>query len=236
VTIRLGISVEGQTEERFVKDLLAPHLEARGVYATAIIVATSRSAGGRKHKGGGINLDRVTSELTRLLKGYSDGFVTSLYDFYGFEDKSAGETVVELEHRIGARLGAPGNLIPYVQQHEYESLLLSDAAIVAEYFKAPALEGEIGKAIAESGNPELVNDSPLTAPSKRLDAWTGTHAPKMRYSNDTKTRHGPRLAARLTLPVIRAACPRFADWIGRLETLGAAHGQTPVLPLPPPRV
>ena len=74
MTIRLGISVEGQTEERFVKDLLAPHLEARGVYAIPIIVATSRSAAGKKSKGGGINLDRIAGELQRLLGGFSGGF------------------------------------------------------------------------------------------------------------------------------------------------------------------
>jgi hypothetical protein len=223
VTIRLGISVEGQTEERFVKDLLAPHLEARGVYAIPIIVTTSRSAGGKKRKGGGINLDRIAGELQRLLGGFRDGFVTSLYDFYGFEDKRPDETVEALEIKIADRLGKPPNFIPYVQLHEYEALLLSDAAILAAYFQAPALEREVRKVVTKAGNPEMVNDSPLTAPSKRLDGWTGTHAPSMRYSKDTKTRHGPRLAARLTLPVIRAACPRFASWIDRLETLGAAR-------------
>ena len=128
-----------------------------------------------------------------------------------------------LETKIADRLGKPRNFVPYVQLHEFESLLLSDAAIVAEYFNAPALQGAVGKAVTEVGNPERVNDSPLTAPSKRLDRWTETHAPRMRYSKDTKTRHGPRLAARLTLPVIRSACPRFAAWIGRLETLGGAR-------------
>jgi hypothetical protein len=227
VTIRLGISVEGQTEERFVKDLLAPHLTMHDVAAIPIIVATSRSASGKKHKGGGINLDRIAGELQRLLGGFRGGFVTSLYDFYGFEDKRPGETAEALEERIAVRLGTPPNFIPYVQLHEYEALLLSNAATVAAYFQAPALAREVRKVVTQAGNPELVNDSPQTAPSKRLDSWTSTHAPRMRYSRDTKTRHGPMLAARLTLPVIRAACPRFAGWLSRLERLGAPQ-QTPV--------
>jgi Domain of unknown function (DUF4276) len=140
LNVRLGISVEGQTEERFVKDLLAPHLAGFGVHATPMIVATSRSAGGRKAKGGGINMDRIAGELGRLLQGYRDGFVTSLYDFYGFEDRPRGTGVEDLEARIAARLGAPRNLIPYVQLHEFEGLLLSDPATVADYFQAPELE------------------------------------------------------------------------------------------------
>jgi Domain of unknown function (DUF4276) len=233
VTLRLGISVEGQTEERFVKDLLAPHLAMHNIAAIPIIVATSRSASGKKSKGGGINLDRIAGELRRLLGGFRGGLVTSFYDFYGFEDKQPSETVDALEARIAKRLGKPPNLIPYVQLHEYEALLLSDAATIAAYFQAPALEESVRKVVTKAGNPELVNDDPATAPSKRLDAWTEAHAPKMRYSNDTKTRHGPMLATRLTLPVIRAACPRFGAWLGRLEALGAPQ-QTPPLPSAPP--
>jgi hypothetical protein len=112
VTIRLGISVEGQTEERFVKDLLAPHLTMHDVAAIPIIVATSRSASGKKHKGGGINLDRIAGELQRLLGGFRGGFVTSLYDFYGFEDKRPGETAEALEGRIAVRLGTPAEFHP----------------------------------------------------------------------------------------------------------------------------
>jgi hypothetical protein len=222
VTIRLGISVEGQTEERFVKDLLAPHLASLQIYAVPVVVATSRSASGKKSKGGGISLDRIAKELERLLRGHPDGFVTSLYDFYGFEGKQTGETVSGLEERIAARLGAPRNLIPYVQLHEYEALLLSDPAIVATYFRAPAVEAIARKAIAVAGGPEQVNDNPSTAPSKRLEAWTRAHAPSvLHYWKATKTRHAPLLAARLTLPVIRAACPRFNAWVTQLETLAA---------------
>ena len=186
MSIRLGISVEGQTEERFVKDLLAPHLVGFGVYATPIVVTTSRSASGQKAKGGGIN----------------------------------GETVDHLETRIAASLDTPRNLIAYVQLHEFEGLLLSDAAITATYFDAPAMEPLIRQAISSAGSPEAVNQGMTTAPSKRLEAWTRQLGPTSRfYSKGTKTLHGPRLAARLTLPVIRAACQRFSRWLSKLEAL-----------------
>jgi uncharacterized protein DUF4276 len=220
MSIRLGISVEGQTEERFVKDLLAPHLANFEIYATPVIVTTSRSASGMKAKGGGINMNRVANELRRLLGGYPDGFVTSLYDFYGFEDKGESETVDALETRIAFALGNPRNLHSYVQLHEFEGLLLSDAATAADYFQASALEHLINSAVSRAGSPEQVNDNAATAPSKRLETWTGKHAPAVqRYSKATKLLHGPQLAARLTLPVIRGACPRFNAWLTQLECL-----------------
>lgn len=222
MSVRLGISVEGQTEERFVKDLLAPHLAMLQIFATPVIVTTSRSAGGRKAKGGGINVSRVTHELRRLLNGYSNGFVTSLYDFYGFEDRRPSETVGDLELRLAQALGSPKNFISYVQLHEFEGLLLANAEIVADYFGASELHTLVADAVARAGTPELVDDGPLTAPSKRLEAWTQRHAAmQRRYSKATKTLHGPELARRLSLPVIRAACPRFHCWLKRLENLAS---------------
>jgi hypothetical protein len=222
MTVRLGISVEGQTEERFVKTVLMQHLQGFGVYATPVPVATSRSADGTKARGGGINIDRVGNEIGRLLRGFSDGYVTTLYDFYGFEDKRPGDAVEHLEARIAARVGSPERLISYVQLHEFESLLLSDAAVAADYFQASKLVALITQAVSRAGTPEQVNDGHQTAPSKRLEAWTRDHSPRLqRYSKATKTRHGPQLAARLTLPVIRRACPRFDAWIGRLEAVSA---------------
>jgi len=221
MSIRLAISVEGQTEERFIKDVLAPHLGLFGVYAIPVVVATSRSASGAKSKGGGINTDRINSELSKLLYGFSKGFVTSLYDFYGFEDRIPGENVWELENRISNKLGNPRNLITYVQLHEFEGLLLSDSMIVAEYFHKPDLRQIVTSTVKAAGGPEQVNNGTLTSPSKRLEQWTGTNTRvDLRYTKATKTRHAPQLAARLTLPTIRAACPRFHAWVERLERLG----------------
>ncbi len=41
--IRLHITAEGQTEERFVKDVLAPYLGERGVWVDARCVLTGRN-------------------------------------------------------------------------------------------------------------------------------------------------------------------------------------------------
>ena len=44
---RLFIVVEGQTEEEFVKDLMAPYLQEKEIYVYPVIIHTSKG-----HKGG----------------------------------------------------------------------------------------------------------------------------------------------------------------------------------------
>ena len=87
--IRLAISVEGQTEEEFVKEVLADHLRDLGVEPQPI------KAGGR---GGNVSVERLASEMAKLY--WSFDFVTSLVDFYGFLRRKASETVDQLETRI----------------------------------------------------------------------------------------------------------------------------------------
>jgi len=49
--MRLYILCGGQTEDRFVKELLAPYLLPQNIFATPIICETKRSAS-KKNKGG----------------------------------------------------------------------------------------------------------------------------------------------------------------------------------------
>lgn len=61
-------------------------------------------------------------------------------------------------------------------------------------------------------SPEDINDSPQTAPSKRLEALCPG------YSRQ-KPRLGPLIAEHIGVERIRAACPHFDQWLQRLETL-----------------
>ena len=101
--VRVGVSVEGATEERFIKMVLAPYLATRQVYITPISV------------GGGINLDRIRSELKRMANSFS--YVTTFYDFYGFQGREVGETKASLEEKIKQHThsNVQAKLIPYVQ-------------------------------------------------------------------------------------------------------------------------
>lgn len=74
--VRLAVSVEGQTEERFIKEVIAPHLQDLGVYADPVLLGRS---------GGDVSIPRVRKDLTNLLRSFDR--VTTFYDFYGFKGK-----------------------------------------------------------------------------------------------------------------------------------------------------
>ncbi len=101
--VRIGISVEGTTEERFIKTTLQPYLAQKGIFLFP------RSLRGH------VNVERVGHELSRL--SHSFDFITTFYDFYGFQRKQAGETKASLEERILASVTKTqrNKCIPYIQ-------------------------------------------------------------------------------------------------------------------------
>lgn len=211
---RLAISVEGQTENEFFKRVVASHLEAFGIYATPIIVTTKRVLDGTNHKGGDISIDRATNEIKRLIHAFD--FVTTYYDFYAFKGRTKTDTPTSLAAAISHASGSPANLIPYVQQYEFESLLFADCEAIGQQFCSELVSGELQSAVTEKGGAEKVNDSYDTCPSRRIESACKTLA-SAKYD---KRFHGPAIAERIGLEKIRAACPLFSDWMQKLEALG----------------
>lgn len=87
----LNVVVEGQTEERFVKHLLAPYLSERGVYAVARVVKTGRK---RRHdvRGGLLTYVHLKNDLGRWMReqpGYGACF-SPMIDLYGLPDDFPG--------------------------------------------------------------------------------------------------------------------------------------------------
>jgi hypothetical protein len=199
--VRLAISVEGQTEERFIKMVLVRHLQARGIYAVPLTLGSG---------GGHVSLSRIRKDLNNLANSFDK--VTTLYDFYGFHDKKAGESKDSLEHKILECVAAPlrARIIPYVQMHEYEGLLFSSPEAIENNLQQTGLADWANKILQQfAGNPEKINDSKETAPSKRL----------LRETSYIKTVHGPNIAKDIGLIVLRAKCPGFGAWLDILEAL-----------------
>jgi len=205
---RLAISVEGSTEREFVMQVLQPHLWSFEIDIRAIVVTTKRLVSGPNRKGGSVSVDRAASEIKRLLPNFD--FVTTLYDFYGFVGKGPGETPEDIETRISHHLGNPRSLIPYVQRHEYEAILFSSPHHIAAAFQEPDKEVHLTQIVTTCGGPEEIDDNPVSAPSKRLQAI---------FPNYDKAFHGPAIALAIGLAAIRPSCPRFGAWIDRLEAL-----------------
>jgi len=210
--IRVGISVEGQTEYEFCQKFLTPYFRSFQIELTAIIVSTKREKCGTKHKGGCINLDRVSNEIKKLLPSFD--YVTTFYDLYGFKGIDLELTADELEKQIFERFNTH-KLIPYIQKYEFETLLLSDPSYYEEYF-----EDEKAKIAVENmiyscgGDVENVNNSRETSPSKRLiklfDDFNDSYQ---------KLFHGELILEEIGLDKAIKECNRFALWIEKIKSL-----------------
>ena len=215
--ISLAIVSEGRTEQAFVKQVLAPHLQDRGVFAVAPLV----HRGGR---GGKVHMCALTDRMSELARARSDTSVTSLVDLYGFVDKgkASAEDLEEqantaIRERIGSRFNEEA-VFSYVQQYEFEALLLSDAESARRWLQDrlppahSAAASALERAVRNRHSPEDIDDKYDTAPARRI---------KRAFPGYDKTAHGPQLAAHIGLERMREACPRFGRWLGRLEDLGA---------------
>lgn len=207
--VRLAISVEGPTEQEFVRGTPQGHLWDHGIDCRAVIVTTKRLITGPNQKGGSISLERAIREVRPLLSNFD--YVTTLYDFYGFRGRKQGQTADDVEREIAERLARPRKLIPYLQMHEFEALLFSSPEHVAAMFSEPDKRRALEEIVRRASGPEKINDDPETAPSKRLGRLFNSYDKKF---------HGPAIAAQIGLSTMRARCPRFDKWIERLEELG----------------
>lgn len=96
--------------------------------------------------------------------------------------------------------------------HEFEALLFSDCLAFPQTLHAPDIAQHLQRQRDEFESPEEIDDSPETAPSKRIQSLLD------RYE---KPLMGVRGAQAIGLPKIREACPHFDSWLKKLEALGS---------------
>jgi len=211
---RVCIVCEGSTEANFIQQCLAPYLEPAGVYAYGSII---KAPSGR-HKGGRVTIDRLARHISHEYHAFDR--LTTLVDFYGFKDRD-GLSRAETEHAILEKTRELTTgfddryILPYVQLHEFEGLLFTDPA--AFEWVQDGWSKKVHQALTDVASafasPELINDSPETAPSKRILKIF----PEGTYS---KTEHGPLIAESIGIEAIRAKCPAFKEWVGKLLAWG----------------
>lgn len=217
------ILVEGQTEERFVKDVLAEALRERGLDLRPTLLVTKHVKDGPNFKGGVTNFARFEGDLRRLLHGSGGAFVTTLLDYYGLPDDFPGmadrppgspeKRVRHVEQAIQAHFGVPHRFLPFLALHEFEAWLFCAPKVLAEVLTEPALESAFAAVRNGFATPEDINDGATTAPSKRILQL----APKFK-----KPLHGPNALSHIGLDLLRAECPHFAGWVGKLEAFAAS--------------
>jgi len=210
--IRVAVSVEGQTEMEFCKKVLTPFFRVYSVELVPIVVTTSRDKCGTKHKGGCINVDRIKSEVQKLLHSFD--YVTTFYDYYGFRDRPVDD-VDMLEKNLFELFSNP-KFIPYIQMHEFETLLFSKPEYYEEYFGDDRVTQEMQSIIAQFQNDiEKINDSPQTAPSKRIENLF-----ELVEESYDKVFHGEGIAGDIGIETMRQKAKRFNRWIEKIITLG----------------
>ena len=202
---RIYVMVEGQTEEAFVSNLLVPHYARLGRYLTPIIVSTSPG-----HKGGVVSYAKVKPQIVRQCRQDAGAWVTTLYDLYALPTDFPGKAAPAypahasgsakaryLETQLRQDIAEP-NFLPNLLVHEYEALLLTQPAQFEQWTSNAKVPATLAQAVAQAGSPEDVNDSPHTAPSKRILAVMADYA---------KPYHGPLIACAIGLDFLRPAFP-----------------------------
>ena len=214
---------EGQTEEVFVSEILAPVLREGNVSLSSRLISTSRHS-----KGGALNAQRVLRFLRNTLRERRDTYVTTLFDLYGLPSDFPGrsEAAREIDSvdqaiAVEAKLHTtvidfaecrPDRFLPHIQPHEFEALMFSDTAKFADVEPAwRTYVGQLEAARRSVRSPEHINDGPETHPSARLENLL-----RPRYN---KVRHGRAVSARIGIDRMRAECAHFDDWMARVETL-----------------
>lgn len=217
------VFAEGESEEQFIKRIVAPSLNHLQVYLKPQQLHTSKHA-----KGGAVNFERLKINARNTLRQYPDAVLTTFLDLYGlasdFPQFSESKNTSNVHDRIQKLESALAEaiishvgcrterFIPHIQPHELEGLFFSDvnALIRAEpdwKKHLPSLQ-----TVRNSyPTPEHINDSYDTKPSQRLE-----NILKPAYK---KTRHTPLIAEQVTLAKMEQECPHFKSWLERLRGL-----------------
>lgn len=221
--IEVIVFAEGQTEERFIKQVVAPALRQLQVFIKPQLLQTSQTA-----KGGAVTFDRLKYYARNALRQHPDAILSTFLDLYALETDFPGFAESKKKPEVYSRVNClqkalhdaivthakcrPERFIPHIQPYEYEGLLFSDVKALS------AIEPTWAKSLAELihirasvETPEHINDGYETKPSKRLE--------KLLKPTYKKTRHGPLAAERITLATMEAECAHFRGWMEKLRHL-----------------
>ena len=221
--IHLNITTEGQTEFRFVKDVLCKHLLPFGIYCNVRSVLTSKEY---KKRGGMTSYVKVKKDIQQWMKqdNSADRRFTTMFDYYALPNDFPGyvdaqklnnpyDKIACIEKAFAEDMN-DYRFIPYFQLHEFEALIYSDLDILSHEYenKANAIK-HLKKVLSQApfnNNPELINDRKETSPSHRII----TKIPEYQ-----KVSSGSLLTDLITIDKIRAKCQHFNEWLIRMENL-----------------
>lgn len=219
----LNVLCEGQTEEKFVKDVLRPYLRDNlGIVVKHRLLMTSKS---KDAKGGLLSYTQAMRDLKLWMKeakdnAYEKNAFTTMFDLYALPTdfpqweegnrRTGYERVEFLENALAQEFG--DNFIPYIQLHEFEALVFCGLKYLRmEYPQCVKEIDGLEDVLTSYGNPEKIDNSPHTAPSKRIMV-----ALKDKYRYD-KVKSGTVVTSQVGVDELRGKCRHFNDWLLRIE-------------------
>lgn len=227
--MRLLVHVEGQTEEDFVNYVLSLHLYQAGY--TSVSARLLGNARQRSHRGGIRPWETVRKDIVDHLAEDPESLATTMVDYYGLPDSWPRREEAKLQAALIDKAALiqealrndisdqfddafdRGRFVPFVIMHEFEGLLFSDPARFAQGIGKPELSTQLQSIRNGFPTPEEINDSPDTAPSKRVLTL---------YPRYQKPLLGVRAVQEIGLDIIRRECLLFDGWLNELEARAGA--------------
>lgn len=220
----LNVLAEGYSEKNFVEKMLGRYLDPRNrmIFSRCVTTSIDRRKG-KIHRGGISSYVKVKNDLQKWLKECpgSDVRFSTMFDYYalpvdfpGFNEANQKNDVYEkvkiLEEAFATDIG-DWRFIPYIQLHEFESLIFVDPqALDFTYIDKEDSISNLVEIAQEFGNPELINNGPETAPSKRI---------LKEIPEYDKVVAGVDTLELIGVDLLKQSCKHFCEWIIKLENV-----------------
>lgn len=214
---RILILCEGQTEETFVKRILAPHLQHFQKSLIPVILVTKKVKSGKEFHGGITSYDRIRRDVIHLLRDSNAVCITTMLDYYGLpsdfpgkrslQERTPYERVTALENAFAQDINER-RFLPYLSLHEFEALLFVQPEKITETLGQKFNPRQFGN--LQYNSPEEINEGPETHPSARI---------RKSLIGYRKPLHRPLIIERIGLHAIRSRCPHFNEWLKKLENM-----------------
>lgn len=221
--VRLNMTVEGQTEQSFCVDVLAPYLAQREIYLTKPRLTALRRKKGLVHRGGLAKYRPMKNDIRFWLKEDEgpDVLFTTMMDMYGlpgdFPKLSEALALVDpyekvrvLEEALRKDIGDP-RFLAYIQLHEFETLLFTDPQRFSKVFEdRPQPVAQAAELDQQFASPEHIDDGASTHPSARILKL---------FPDYEKVIDGVQIASAIGIEGMRSRCSHFDSWLAGLESL-----------------
>ena len=210
------ILCEGQTEEAFINEVLGPYFANLMIFIKPIICTTKRTTS-KKYKGGVSDYNKVKNELTILCKQHKNEMITTMFDYYAMPCNTPNINCNEvdvykrmelIEEAINNDIGQPNCFFNFML-HEFEGMLFSSPDAFIEITDEQTVE-KIRKMRDEAISPEHINNSPETAPSKRLESLMPNYA---------KVKNGALISKNIGIDTLLKECKHFAEWVEKIKNI-----------------